>query len=178
MFLEHALATASAIVDGTSYWLDDHYLRDVLAPITGDVSSYLISGLNDGVTEALTNAAARRDALRHLTTGDPAAYGDPCAGIGQGWESASATALALLVADMATATEGAPAPLTGPHALAWASTSNGDSDSIACMAGALIGAAHESAGYWSENGLTPTFEPRYARELGEARYGHLAGSAH
>lgn len=174
VFLEHSLASGRAVVDGSSHWIDDPYLNDVLAPIVGDMSSYLIKGLNDGVTEALTNAIERRDALRFLGSNDPSSYGDPCVGIGEGWESASATALALLVADMATGSEDEPAHLTGPQALAWASTSNGDSDSIACMAGALIGAAHSEPDYWSRNGLNPTFEPRYAQELDNAHYDGLA----
>ena len=37
------------IYNGTSGWIEDPYLRDVLAPITGDVSSYLLlPGRADG----------------------------------------------------------------------------------------------------------------------------------
>ncbi|RZL72713.1 MAG: glycohydrolase [Rhodococcus sp. (in: high G+C Gram-positive bacteria)] len=163
-FLEHALTTAAQIYNGTSTWTEDPYLRDVLAPITGDVPSYLVQGLNDGTADILTAAAGRLDQLRPLP---PAEFGDPCAGIGEGWESASAVALALLVADLATTSDNDPAAaaLTGPDALAWAATSNGDSDSIACIAGGLIGSAHPENGYWAGAGLTPTFEPRYAEEI-------------
>ncbi|CAG7618481.1 ADP-ribosylglycohydrolase family protein [Rhodococcus opacus] len=165
-FLEHALTGAAQIYNGTSGWTMDPYLRDVLAPITGDVSSYLVDGLNDGTTDILTAAAGRLEQLRHLP---PAEFGDPCAGIGEGWESASAVALALLVADRATTdNDPAAAALTGPEGLAWAATSNGDSDSIACIAGGLIGSAHPEKDYWAAVGLTPTFEPRYAEEIATA----------
>ncbi|MDT9663444.1 hypothetical protein RTZ71_22290 [Rhodococcus qingshengii] len=75
---------------------------------------------------------------------------------------------------MATRSDNGLAPLTGPQAFAWASTSNGDSDSIVCMAGALIGAAHAEPNYWSGNGLNPRFEPQYAQELDDAHYDGLA----
>jgi hypothetical protein len=131
------------------------------------VPSYLVDGLNDGTADILTAAAGRLEQLRHLP---PAEFGDPCAGIGEGWESASAVALAMLVADLATTSDdaAAAAALTGPDALAWASTSNGDSDSIACIAGGLIGSAHPEKNYWSAAGLTPEFEPRYTEELATA----------
>lgn len=161
-FLEYALTVAAQIYDGTSGWIEDPYLRDVLAPITGDVSSYLVEGLNDGTADILTAAAGRLEQLRRLS---PAEFGDPCAGIGEGWESASAVALALLVADLATSDDDAAAALTGPEGLAWASTSNGGSDSIACIAGGLIGSAHPENDYWAAAGLIPTFEPRYAEEI-------------
>ena len=161
-FLDHALATVAEIYHGTSTWTRDPYLQNVLAPITGDVSSYLVTGLDDGTADILAAAAGRLQQLRDLS---PAEYGDPCAGIGEGWESASAIALALLVADLATTNDHGPPALTGPEALAWASTSNGDSDSIACIAGGLIGSAHTESNYWSAAGLTPAFEPRYAEEI-------------
>lgn len=170
-FLEFALAEADRIYEGVSEWLSDPYLADVLAPYRGDVSSVLVDGLNDDLVDILTAAAETRDRLDQIPQSE---FGDPCAGIGEGWESASATALALLVADMTTRSDDVLAPLTGPQALAWASTSNGDSDSIACMAGALIGAAHSEPDYWSRNGLNPTFEPRYAQELDNAHYDGLA----
>ena len=165
-FLEHALTVAAQIHNGTSAWTTDPYLRDVLAPITGDVTSYLVDGVADGTADILTAAAGRLEQLRPLP---PTEFGDPCAGIGEGWESASAVALALLVADLATTSDIAgTAALTGLEALAWASTSNGDSDSIACIAGGLIGSAHSEKNYWAAAGLTPTFEPRYAEELATA----------
>ena len=165
-FLAHALTTAAQIYNGTSTWTTDPYLREVLAPITGDVSSYLVEGLNDGTADILTAAAGRLEQLRPLS---PAEFGDPCAGIGEGWESASAVVLALLAADLATTSDDdAAAALTGPEGLAWAATSNGDSDSIACIAGGLIGSAHPEKNYWSAASMTPEFEPRYAEEIATA----------
>nr|WP_065493884.1 ADP-ribosylglycohydrolase family protein [Rhodococcus opacus] len=165
-FLEHTQTAAAQIYNGTSTWTTDPYLRDVLAPITGDVPSYLVKGLDDGTAGILTAAAGRLEQLRPLP---PTEFGDPCVGIGEGWESASAVALALLVADLATTSDDdAAASLTGPEALAWASTSNGDSDSIACIAGGLIGSAHPQKNYWAAAGLTPEFEPRYTEELATA----------
>ncbi|MDF3313075.1 ADP-ribosylglycohydrolase family protein [Rhodococcus sp. T2V] len=173
-FLEHARTSAAQIYNGTSAWIEDRYLRDILAPITGDVSSYLVDGLDDGTADILTAAAGRLEQLRPLS---PTEFGDPCVGIGEGWESASAVALALLVADLATSVDHGPAALTGPEALAWASTSNGDSDSIACIAGGLIGSAHPENDYWAAAGLTPNFEPRYAEEIKAAASRLPAGEA-
>ncbi|MET4614135.1 ADP-ribosylglycohydrolase [Rhodococcus sp. PvR044] len=165
-FLEHALAEADRIYDGASEWLTDPYLAAVLAPYRGDVSSVLVDGLNDDVVDILISAAETLDRLDQL---DPTEFGDPCAGIGEGWESASAIALGLLAADLATSPDISDAPrLTGPEALGWAATSNGDSDSIACIAGAVIGAAHTVPDYWPLSGLTPRFEPRYTAELAAA----------
>ena len=163
-FLDHALADATAITDGRSQLLGDPFLADVLHPITGDVPSYLVRGLADGTVELLTAARGMLDIHR----GRPGRQlGDLCTGVGQGWESASAVALGLLTADLATATVG-PARLTARAALAWAATTNGDSDSIACIAGALIGAAQPDAGYWARKGVRPRFEPQYAGQLAAA----------
>lgn len=177
-FLEHALAEAERIFDGVSEWLADPYLAEVLAPYRGDVSSVLVDGLNDDVVDILMAAAEALDRLKQIA---PAEYGDPCAGIGEGWESASAIALGLLAADLATTPEDQKVmPATGvwggPEALGWAATSNGDSDSIACIAGALVGAAQTSPDYWSAAGLTPRFERRYTAEI-EAASSLLPGAA-
>lgn len=168
-FLVHALAEAERIFDGVSDWLTDPYLADVLAPYRGDVSSVLVDGLNDDVVDILVAAAETLDRLIGM---DPAEYGDPCAGIGEGWESASALALGLLAADLATAPEDQKVTpdevWEGPQTLAWAATSNGDSDSIACIAGALIGAAQSAPDYWRSAGLAPRFEPRYTDAIAAA----------
>jgi ADP-ribosylglycohydrolase len=161
--LVFAMAEAGALYDGTSTWPQDPYLRRVLAPLTDDVRGYLVAGLDDGLADILTATLTVQNEIRGL---DPAAYGDPCVGIGQGWESASAVALALLVADQST---GPHAPLDPADGLGWAATSNGDSDSIASMAGALIGAASSSADFWTRTAnLKPKFERRYERALDRA----------
>lgn len=164
-FLEHAMRAAADIYNRSSEWLRDDYLAQVLAPITRDVTSYLVNGLDDRTVDMLIRASTVLDELGELA---PHEFGDPCSGIGAGWESASATALAFLVADLATAPRGETATLTGPEALGWAATSDGDSDSIASIAGALIGAAHPTRNYWSRAGLKPRFEPRYTREIRDA----------
>lgn len=161
-FIDTALRTAGRIGDGTMSWLADDYLAEVLQPVTDDVRDYLARGLDELLRDALWAAKARQRELAELA---PADYGDPCANVGEGWESATAVALALMIADEAT---GPTPPMSGYDALGWAATSNGDSDSIACMAGAVIGAAHAEADYWASAGVTPRFEPRYAAEIAAA----------
>lgn len=88
-FLDAALAQADAIYDGSSQWLADPYLGEVLQPYTGDVSSVLVQGLDDEVVDILLAAAKTREQLTGIKLDG---LGDPCVGIGQGWESASAVA--------------------------------------------------------------------------------------
>lgn len=164
-FLEHAISAAMSVLSGQSPWLRDEFLRHVLSPMTADVAGMLATGVKDVLLDALLDAFSVKQELFTLT---PNVYGDPCVGIGEGWESGSATAVGLLVADMATAPGNRRAPLNGRDALAWASTSNGDSDSIASIAGAVIGAAHTGDRYWAGTKLNPRFEPRYAKALRNA----------
>ncbi|KAA1250209.1 glycohydrolase [Mycobacterium simiae] len=164
-FLEHAISAAMSILSGESPWLRDEFLTQVLSPMASDVSGLLAAGANDVLIDALLDAYTVKQELATLT---PAEYGDPCIGIGEGWESASAIAVGLLVADMATAPGHRRAPLNGRDALGWAATSNGDSDSIASIAGAVIGAAHTGDRYWAGLKLAPRFEPRYAKALRNA----------
>ncbi|WP_329945861.1 ADP-ribosylglycohydrolase family protein [Rhodococcoides fascians] len=67
-FLDVALEQTEAIYDGTSSWLTDTYLDQVLAayPHSGDVSSLLVAGLNDGVVDILIAAAETRDQLLEI----------------------------------------------------------------------------------------------------------------
>lgn len=163
-FLDHAISDIMQLLSGTSPWLQDEHLATVLAPITDDIAGYLEDGLRDKdhcLVDAMLDAFQVKRELADLTRAD---YGDPCTGIGQGWESATATAIGLLVADMATSDTHTPF-LDGREALAWAATSNGDSDSIASIAGAIIGAAHTAPNYWKTVGVTPRFEPRYGKQL-------------
>ncbi|MGB3675786.1 MAG: ADP-ribosylglycohydrolase family protein [Candidatus Nanopelagicales bacterium] len=164
-FLDHAIAATDQLRAGTHPWGTDIYLADVLYPVTGDVAAYLVEGLDEGLQAALNRAVDDRDALR---TFDPAEYGDPCVIVGEGWDAATATALALLIADMATAPNDEVPPLSPYEALAWAATSNGDSDSIASMVGAVLGATSDAPAYWTQSAVHPTFEPRYAQELATA----------
>lgn len=164
-FLEHAISESMAVLSGESPWLQDDHLAAVLAPLTSDIGGFLAQGLKDGFVDALLDAYAVKQELAQLTPGE---YGDPCLGIGEGWDAGTATALGLLVADMATAPGRNRAPLSGSAALGWAATSNGDSDSIASIGGALIGAAHTGRRYWTDAKVSATFEPRYAKALRRA----------
>jgi ADP-ribosylglycohydrolase len=161
-FLEHSVSAAMAVLTGESPWLRDEYLAAVLAPITSDVQGYLAAGVEDRTLDALLDAYAVK---RQLDEIDPTTWGDPCVGIGEGWESATAVAVGLLVADMGTPRCTAAATLTGAQALGWAATSNGDSDSIACIAGAVIGSAHSADDFWITARVLPRFEDRYSRAL-------------
>ena len=164
-FLEHAVSAAMSVLTGESPWLRDEYLAAVLSPITTDVQSYLAAGVEDGNLDALLDAYAVKRELDEL---DPALWGDPCVGIGEGWESATAVAVGLLVADMGTPRWTAPAAIGAAEALGWAATSNGDSDSIACIAGAVIGAAHDDPEFWIDAKMLPRFEDRYNLALRRA----------
>lgn len=82
---------------------------------------------------------------------------DPCSLTGDGWTAEEALATALLVT---TAYGDKPV-----IALRRAASSGGDSDSIACIAGALIGAAHGDV--WPQ-AWQEFLEPRYAAELADA----------
>ncbi|MCX5046711.1 ADP-ribosylglycohydrolase family protein [Aldersonia sp. NBC_00410] len=161
-FLDHALDAVVDIYEATSCWLTDPYLAEILSPITTDPTGYLIDGLDDGILDALLRADDARTELRILSTAE---YGDPCEGIGEGWECATATALAFMVADMTTSPTGERAPLSPRGGLAWAATSNGDSDSIAAIAGALVGAASVDPHFWRKASVAPRFESRYEAEL-------------
>ena len=126
-------------------------------------SQFQIADLNrDGHLDIATAAYLGRQITILLGNGDGTFRTAPSV-------QAPNLALALLVADLATTSDDAgTAALSGPEALAWASTSNGDSDSIACIAGGLIGSAHPEKNFWSAAGMTPEFEPRYAEEIATA----------
>lgn len=175
-FVRAALGTINAIYDGTHPWLSDAYLGDVIAPVlregktgTKSVQQYLIEGIEDAGhkgSESLLGALIAADDVQRRYREMSAALilrHDPCAGVGQGWNSPSAAALALLVADLATT-----GALTPSEALGWAATSNGDSDSIAAVAGAIIGATSSNSDFWAAYGVTPSFEARYARAIENA----------
>lgn len=145
-FLARAIDLIDAISDGSWPGLTEPFLAEALAPLNIDVPSWITS-------EAPTLRTHLVNAQNRLADG---ATGDPCAGVGEGWDAATATALALMVAD---------APISPFEALQWAATSNGDSDSIAAMAGMVIGAGADSPTFWPDAGVTPTFEPEYRARL-------------
>lgn len=165
--LEHARADLMTLATRLpDAWADDDYLLRVLALLTDDPYTYLASALGrepgrrgPSMEQAFT-AAAERLAIETHSTGWA---GDPCAGIGEGWDAATATALGMLAADLHR--NGRLGPV---EAIAWAATSNGDSDSIATLAGALIGAASSDPGFWGDHQLGLCLEPRYADEIDNA----------
>lgn len=113
-FLDRALAIAEDLSAKRCEWSRDEYLGAALAPVTDDVGTYLSGGVAYMLHDCLRSAAAK---LERLRVSDPTDFGDPCVDVGEGWEAASAVALALLVADLAT---GPDAPLDGGSALGWA----------------------------------------------------------
>ncbi|MFL0579620.1 ADP-ribosylglycohydrolase family protein [Dietzia sp. 179-F 9C3 NHS] len=147
-------------------WAHDAYLRRVLALLTDDPAGYLAAGAAREPGRTSPSLVEVFAAARHRLETETAAAGwpgDPCAGIGEGWDAGTATALGLLAADLA-----ARGRLSACGAIAWAATSNGDSDSIATLAGALIGAANPAPGFWRWAGLGARFEDRYDLELARA----------
>lgn len=146
----------------------------MLALLTDDPHTYLASALGpepcrQGPSmDELFTAAAERLAIETHSTGWA---GDPCAGIGEGWDAATATALGMLAADLHR--NGRFDPV---EAIAWAATSNGDSDSIATLAGALIGASSDNPGFWGDHQLGLCLEPRYADEIDNAALQGPAGT--
>lgn len=127
----------------------DPDLRAVLDEETTDIKAYLADGARELSPLLMAASEARIDV-----------HADPCEEVGQGWDAGSATALALMIADAERA-----GALTPDQALQWAATSNGDSDSIAAMAGMLIGAASTEEDLWGEYGVSPQFEPVYHRAI-------------
>jgi ADP-ribosylglycohydrolase len=87
---------------------------------------------------------------------------DPCRHIGQGWVADEALAVAVYVADLM-------AGQAPEETLKRGAATNGDSDSIACLAGAFRGAS----GVEWDTKLIDRLEPRYQNELASAvRYLH------
>ncbi|MEO3924712.1 ADP-ribosylglycohydrolase family protein [Micromonosporaceae bacterium B7E4] len=107
-------------------WLGDLWQR----PAVDDPVTFIARGWDEclGVLDALDAALALPD------------YGtDPCAATGAGWIAEEALATALYCA-----IRHADDPVS---ALARGATTSGDSDSIACLAGAFVGAAYGMAGW-------------------------------
>lgn len=149
--LEVAMLVVEAM-DAEEYPVDKG-LRRVLAPVTDNVEEYLYAGVDGGLWKAIHRASDRTyDATRYNT--------DICVGVGEGWDAATAVALAVLVADGWVTGD-----LTTKRAMEWAVTSNGDSDSIGAIAGMLIGLTSTNPDFWSNHGINPTFEDVYKKEL-------------
>lgn len=94
------------------------------------------------------------NALATLQAGHDKWTNDPCWYIGQGWVADEALAVAVYVADLMA--DEAP-----EETLRRGAATNGDSDSIACLAGAFLGA---SGVEWNAD-FIERLEPRYQTEL-------------
>ena len=167
--LAHAVDRLHDLENGLpAEWAEDAQLVRAMTLATGEepggyLQRALTAEVRDGTThpsptEVFTRALRQVNALRDAAVLDC----DPCAAVGQGWDAVTATALALSVADIADH-RGDPV-----DALAWAATSNGDSDSIAAIGGALIGAADPTPDLWTRHGLEVRLEQRYGEAVAEA----------
>jgi ADP-ribosylglycohydrolase len=108
-------------------WLGDHLWRQ---PMTESPAQFIVRGWD----ECKAILTGLEDAVHHL---GPDA--DPCAAGGAGWvaEEALATAVYCLLLF----------PDSPVDAIARGAASSGDSDSIACLAGAFAGAVHGEDGW-------------------------------
>ena len=110
-------------------WLTDLWAR----PAAADPAEFIARGWD----ECLAALDAVETALAH-----PDRDGDPCLATGEGWVAEEALATALLCFLLF--------PDEPVAVLRRAATTSGDSDSIACLAGAFAGAAHGMAGWPAE----------------------------
>jgi ADP-ribosylglycohydrolase len=90
---------------------------------------------------------------------------DPCTFVGDGWRAAETLAVAALCVDAV--------PADPIEALRRATVTGGDSDSIAAVAGAILGALHRNP--WPSD-WDDRLEPRYRGWIGEAERYRLAGA--
>ena len=90
---------------------------------------------------------------------------DPCASAGEGWRAQETVATALLCVDAL--------PDDPIDALRRATVTNGDSDSIAAVAGAILGALHRDP--WPDE-WADRLEPRYREWIAEAEQYDFDGS--
>ena len=139
----------------------DEFLMSALEPITSDVDAYLAEGVAGDLRAAINQAVAyMEDFTVHNLSADEIMDEDICAGIGEGWDSATAVVLACLAAQCALSGR-----LTVKQAMEWAVTSNGDSDSIGAITGMLIGLSSDRADFWQVHGIEPKFEAIYEGKI-------------
>lgn len=144
--LEHAWAGETSPHPWAAEWL---------GPLTTSIGVDAGAYLREGYAELATALAQAQAGLRAQDPFDPCVYG------GWGWTAEEALATALLCADRSDG------PVDG---LRRAVVTGGDSDSIACIAGAVLGAAH-GPGAWPTRWRS-ALEPRYQRWIA------LAGTYH
>lgn len=142
------LASHPALRAGVGEWLVGH----PQAPTAHDADAFLAAGLRE-VVDALQRAHSAVAAFQS----DPWAD-DPCRFAGEGWRAQEALSTALLCAD---ALPGDPIA-----ALRRATVTGGDSDSIAAVAGAILGAAQADNPWpaqWAQR-----LKPRYRTWIADA----------
>lgn len=136
-------------------WLDGH----PLAASAEDIEVFFDYGC-DTVRDCLQRANDAVDAFQ----ADPWAE-DPCAHAGEGWRAQETLAVALLCVDAL--------PDQPVEALRRATVTGGDSDSIAAVAGALLGAMYPDP--WPEE-WHARLEPRYRDWIAEAERYEFGGT--
>lgn len=141
------LAAHPALRAGVGDWLAGH--PHAATPEEADAL------LAAALSELETDLRSARRALPKFR--DDPWHDDPCRYGGQGWRAQETLATALLCVDAL--------PTSPIEALRRATVTNGDSDSIAAVAGAILGALHPNPwpSEWAER-----LEPRYRRWISEA----------
>ncbi|SKR94590.1 Probable ADP-ribosylglycohydrolase [Mycobacteroides abscessus subsp. bolletii] len=144
----------SLLLRGVDEWIDEN--ADYYGPAFNDGSTrrFMTRGLLN-VANALIDADIALSNL-HDNGGDPWDL-DPCELAGAGWRAHHALSTALLCVDLF--------PDDPIMALRRATVTSGDSDSIAAVAGAILGAMHEEP--WPAEWFD-RLEPRYQQEISEA----------
>jgi ADP-ribosylglycohydrolase len=167
------LSTHPALLAGVGDWLAGH----PKAATAAEAEAFLAAGMRE-VETVLRHAHRALDAFR----ADPWAK-DPCRYAGEGWRAQETLAVALLCVDAL--------PNSPIDALRRATVTNGDSDSIAAVAGAILGALHTNpqSTDWADrldpgyrawiNSLWPAhwadrLEPRYRAWIAESANYRLA----
>ena len=133
-----------------SYELDD-CLLDVLDYVWYEPHTVLETG-----ADSLYRDNISKGEMRFFTNSHKMHSTDICKGVGQGWDASSAIVLGAMAADAAIHRR-----LDVDEAMHWAVASDGDSDSIAAIAGMLIGLSSEEEDFWLRNGIDPRFEDEY-----------------
>lgn len=142
------LCTHPALRQGVGKWLAGH--PQASAPDQAD--AFLTEGLHE-VGDVLRHAHRAVETFRRNPWGD-----DPCRHAGEGWRAQETLAVALLCIDAL--------PTYPVLALRRATVTGGDSDSIAAVAGAILGALHRDPWptEWAER-----LEPRYRDWISTAK---------
>ncbi|DAZ90374.1 ADP-ribosylglycohydrolase family protein [Mycobacteroides abscessus] len=142
-----------SLLTGLDEWIGEN--ADYYGPAYEDgVRRFITRGLL-AIADALVDADIALNTIRRSEL-DPWSF-DPCELAGEGWRAQHALSTALLCADLF--------PDDPIAALRRATVTNGDSDSIAAVAGSILGAIHDDP--WPAEWFA-RLEPRYQQEILEA----------